>query len=153
MQVTFGKHIGKSVELLMIKDPSYIKYVLEQKSPTGSMAKVKSHIKKLIQLFDTKSFIGKECWDKSCKKEVTRFTVYLDNLDPYWWCSTCDPYQTGANAGKLQSPIGYQSALQHVELYCRNRKTDYTAIIKMIAQAKGLSNRVTEAQAQKFFHD
>lgn len=152
MQVTFGKHAGKSVELLMIKEPGYVKWVLEQQSPTGAMAKVKSYIQQLIKTFDAKPFIGKECWAKSCNKSATRFTVYLDNIDPYWWCGTCDPYQTGANSGKLQSPIGYTSALEHVELYCRSRKSDYMDIFKMISQAKGLPARVGETQAQKFFH-
>jgi len=152
VQVTFGKHAGKSVELLMLKEASYIKWVLEQQSPTGAMTKVKAHILRLIENFDAKPFVGKQCWSKSCGKEVTRLTVYLDNIDPYWWCDTCDPYQTGAISGKLQLPVDYISALQHVELYCRNRKSDYTAIIKMIAQAKGLPGRVGEAQVQKFFH-
>ncbi len=152
MQVTFGKHAGKSVELLMLKEPSYIKWILDQQSPTGSMAKVKSHIQKLVQVFDKKPFTGKQCWAKTCKKLATRFTIYLDNLDPYWWCNACDPYQTGANSGKLQSPIDYRSALQHVEMFCRNRKSDYTDIIKMISQAKGLPGRVGEVQAQKYFH-
>ena len=136
----------------MLKEPSHIKWVLDQQSPTGAMAKVKSHIQQLIQVFDTKPFTGKQCWAKACKKPATRFTVYLDNLDPYWWCHACDPYQTGANSGKLQAPIDYRSALQHVELFGRNRKSDYTDIIKMISQAKELPGRVGEAQAQKFFH-
>lgn len=152
MQVEFGKHVGKSVEFLMLKEPSYIKWVLEQQSPTGAMAKVKSYIQQLIEIFDKKPFTGKQCCAKKCKQPATRFTVYLDNLDPCWWCNTCDPYQKGANSGKLQSPINYRSALQHVELYCRNRKSDYTDIIKMISHAKSLPNRIGEAQAQKFFH-
>lgn len=151
VQVTFGKHSGKSVELLMLKEPSYIKWVLEQKSPTGSMANIKSHIEHLIQVFDTKPFMGKNCWSKACQKQATKFTVYLDNLDPHWWCSECNPYQTGANSGKLQSPIDYRSALFHVELFCRNKTSDYRDIIKMISQAKGLPIRVGEPQAAKFF--
>jgi hypothetical protein len=152
VQVSFGKHAGKSVEFLMLKEPTYIKWVLDQQSPTGAMAKVKSGIQQLIQVFDIKPFEGKQCWTKTCVKPVTRFSVYLDNLDPCWWCNTCDPYQTGANPGKLQAPINYQSALRHVELFCSGRKSDYADIIKMISQAKGLPNRVGELQAQKFFH-
>ena len=136
----------------MLKEPSYIKRVLEQQSPTGTMAKVKSHIPQLIKAFDAKPFVGKQCWAKSCNKATTRFTVYLDNIDPYWWCDTSDPYQTGANSEKLQLPIGYKPVLQHVEFYCRNRKSDYKGIIKMISQVKGLQVRVGEAQAEKFFH-
>jgi hypothetical protein len=151
VQVTFGKHVGKSVELLMLKEPAYIKWVLDQQSPTGAMAKVKLHIQQLIQVFDKKSFAGKQCWAETCVKPATRFSVYLGNLDPCWWCNTCDEYQRGANPGKLQTPINYQSALQHVKNYCKGRKSDYTGIIKMISQAKGLPSRVSETKAQEFF--
>lgn len=116
------------------------------------MANLKIYIQQLIKIFDAKPFTGKQCWDKSCSKAVTRFTVYFDNIEPYWWCESCDPYQSGANSGKLQLPIGYFSALQHVELFCRSKKSDYADIIKTISQAKGLPARVGEAQAQQFFH-
>jgi hypothetical protein len=76
VQVTFGKHVGKSVELLMLKEPAYIKWVLDQQSPTGAMAKVKLHIQQLIQVFDKKSFAGKQCWAKTCAEPATRFSVY-----------------------------------------------------------------------------
>ena len=152
MQVTIGKHAGKSVELLMLKEPNYINWVLDEQSPTGDLANIKRHVQQLIKILDTKAFTKNQCWSKSCKKKATKFTVYADNLDPYWWCNTCDPYQTGSNSGKLQSPVKYQSALQHAKLICRNRKSDYTDIIKMISQGKGLPGRVGEAQAQKFFH-
>ena len=65
MKVTFGKHAGKSVELLMLKEPSYIKWVLDKESPTGAMEKVKSHIQQLIQIFDAKPFTGKQCRAKN----------------------------------------------------------------------------------------
>ncbi len=151
MNVTFGKHMGKSVELLMLKEPSYIKWILEQESPRGAMASVQAYIKHLVLLFDQKPLIEQQCSSKTCKKQATQFTVYLDNLLPHWWCNTCDPYQTGANAGKLQSPMRYLQALRHVEVFCNNRKPDYSVMIKAISQGKGLPNRVGEAQAKAFF--
>ena len=116
------------------------------------MAKTQSHLQQLIKIFNEKPFVGKKCSASLCEGIVTGFTVYMDNLDPYWWCDTCDPYQTGAVSGRLQTPIGYNSALRHVELYCQNRKSDCGDIIKMISRAKGLPNRVGDAQAQKFFY-
>lgn len=154
MDITFGKHSGRSVELLMIKYPTYIKWILENQELSGSMVSIKNHILKLIQIFDSKPFTGKNCRGKSCKKQAIKFTVYLESIDdPHWWCSICDPYQTGALEGKLQSPIRYQEALQHVETYCHNRESDYRDIIKIIAQAKGFANSVGESQAQKFFNE
>jgi hypothetical protein len=152
MNVTFGKHMGKSVELLMLKEPSYIKWILEQESPRGAMASVQAYTKHLVLLFDQKPLI-EQCCSKTCKQQATRLTVYLDNLLPHWWCHTCDPYQTGANAGKLQSPMGYLQALRHVEVFCNNRKPDYSGMINAISQGKGLPRRVGETQAKKFFRD
>lgn len=40
MQVAFGKHTGKSVELLVLKDPSYIRWILDQLNTYGAMKKV-----------------------------------------------------------------------------------------------------------------
>lgn len=153
LKVSFGKYTGKSVELLMLKEPSYIKWVLEQQSSASGMAAVKLYVKTLIEKFDSKPIVGKNCCAfKECNNIATKFTVYRDNLDAYWWCDTCDPYQMGASSGKLQSPTDYRSALRHVESFCQGKKSSYSEIIKMISRAKGLPMRVGEAQAQKFFH-
>ena len=116
-------------------------------------AKLFSKYQYLIQIFDKNSFTENICWGHNCKKTATRFTVYVGNINPYWWCSTCDPNQVGAEFGKLQSPIKYLAAIRYVEMFCRDNKSDYVEIIKMMAQAKGLPSRVGEKQAQKFFHD
>lgn len=153
MKINFGKHSGKSLEILILKDPSYIKWILAQTSPKGEMAVIKTHAKKLIAIFDAKPITNKNCWAfRECHNKATKLTVYRDNIDPYWWCDTCDPYQTGANPGKLQSPVHYVSALEHVEAFCSDKKSSHSKIIKTIARAKGLPMRVGEAQAQKFFY-
>ena len=155
MQVTFGKHVGKSVELLMIKEPNYISWILGQDSPRGAMAKMKSHVEQLIYIFDAKPFTEKKCYSATCSNQATRLTMYEENLIPlpFWWCDTCDPYQTGANRGKLRFLMGYLSALQYVRSFCGGKKSDYVTIIKRIAQSKGLPHRVGELQVQKFFKD
>jgi len=152
MVITFGKkHNGKSVELVMLRDPSYIKWMLSLSNPSGSIKKAIGHVKTLQMKFDAKPYLGKTCWNKLCKNPVTKLTVYHDNLDPYWWCDTCDPYDAGANPGKLQSPDDYDLALLHVDHFCSNRKSDYLDLIKTIAEAKGLPKRVGENAAQQFF--
>ncbi len=149
MQVTFGKHDGKSVEWLVLKEPDYIKWVLQQ-SASGKMLQVKTHAAALIKKFDAKPLL-KTCRAEDCSEKATRVTVYLDNLLPVWWCANCNPYQLGANSGKLQVISTYAQALSHVEFYCKGRKSDSAEIVKYLAQARGLPSRVSETHAQAFF--
>lgn len=149
MLVTFGKNNGKSVEWLALKDPSYIQWVLKQ-SASGTLLQVQQHATSLIKKFDATPFLI-TCRADDCSQVATRATVYLENIEPEWWCEKCDPYQLGANAGKLQAISKYSQALGHVDLYCNSRKSDSNTIIKYLAQAKGLPKRVSEDQAQKFF--
>jgi hypothetical protein len=44
MVITFGEHKGKSVELIMLKEPSYVKWVLDQLNPPGALLPVKNEI-------------------------------------------------------------------------------------------------------------
>jgi transcription elongation factor Elf1 len=147
MQVTFGKHSGKSVEALLLKEPAYIKWVLEQ-SPSGALLAVKNEAKRLIGKFDSRPY---EVRCNSCNQVATRATVYLDNLAAHWWCGNCNPYSLGANPGKLQEIRTYSQALQHVECYCRSRQGDFASLIKQLAKAKGLPERATEKKIVEFF--
>ena len=149
MLVTFGKHDGKSVEWLVLKESDYIKWILSQ-SASGKILQIQKHAAALVKKFDAKPLLN-QCRAEDCSEKAIRATVYLDNLLPEWWCAECNPYQLGANAGKLQSISTYSQALTHVELYCRGRKSDSAEIIKYLAQAKGLPSRVSESHAQAFF--
>lgn len=151
MEVQFGKHAGKSLELIVLKEPDYLTWMLGQSDATGAMKHAQKEAERLITIFDKKPFI-KTCEGNSCGKPSTRCTVYTNNVrTPYWWCADCDPYQSGANRGKLYSVSTYRQALQHVTLHCGGRTSDYKAIIKEMAIAKGLPSRVGKPQAQKFF--
>ena len=149
MQVTFGKHDGRSVEFLMLKEPGYVHWLI-QESPSGALLAVKHHAQSLMKKFDAKPF-HRACHGRNCTASATRATVYGTSLAPYWWCDNCDPYEAGANDGKLQGVRTYGQALNHVEFYCAGRKSDYVALIKYLAEAKGLPARVGEKQANAFF--
>ncbi len=149
MQVAFGKHAGKSVELLMFKEPGYVHWLLQQ-SPSGALLVVQRHAHSLMKKFDAKP-LHRQCHGHNCSALATRATVYGNSLAPYWWCDNCDPYEAGANSGKLQGVRTYSEALTHVEFYCGGRKSDYVALVKYLAQAKGLPTRVGEQQANAFF--
>ena len=150
MEVTFGKHKGSSVEFLVLKQADYVTWLLEQTDAYGALQRVRKHAKGLILSFDAKRVL-KKCYGR-CDKVATYCTVYSDNvLQPYWWCDTCDPYQSGASRGKLHPIRAYEDALGHASLYCRGRRDDYRELILEIARAKGLPDRVGEAQARAFF--
>lgn len=150
MEVTFGKHQGKSIETLVIKEPTYTAWMLLVESPTGQMKSVQKRARQLVSCFDDKPIII-ECYGKGCGNRATRCTIYLNNVaTPHWWCDECDPYQSGANPGKLQAVQTYQQALGHVDMYCKGRVTDARNLVRSLAQAKGLPARITEGNAKKF---
>jgi hypothetical protein len=139
------------VELVVLKHPKYVRWMISKQDATGSLARARTHAQSKITKFDAKPFTT-TCEGRHCKNQATRCTVYSDNVtDPHWWCEECDPYQTGANAGKLQSLRTYAAACHHVELYCSSRLSDYKAIITAMAKAKGLPARVGEKEAGEFF--
>jgi len=114
------------------------------------MLRVVNEAQRLIKIFDSKP-CQTECYGKDCSKSATYCTVYKSNVyTPYWWCEDCDPYEQGADEGKLQVVGTYQDAINHCSMYCTTRDA-IKDLIKTLAQAKGLPNRVGEAQAERFF--
>jgi len=150
MKVTFGKYKGKTVEYLMINQPDYIKWILTEHEPSGDLATIQNHVLKLIRKFDKKPFIGKSCSSSNCNNTATRFTINKENLTAYWWCDSCEPKHTDIPNDQLQSPIGYKSAIKHIDLYCNESISAYKTIIQMIATAKGLSS-ISELKMIMFF--
>jgi len=150
MNVGFGKHAAMSVEMLVLKQPDYVRWVLEQATPSGRMRVVQQECQRLIFRFNAKPLV-KRCSGNGCTQGATRASVYKDNLTPVWWCDVCDPCQMGADAGKLQIVRTYQDAIIQVDSYCVGNRSDLKYLVKALAQAKGLPSRVGEAQAQAFF--
>lgn len=148
MRSPVGVHKGKLVEELVIKEPAYVHWLLGQ-SPTGGLLGMKIEAKNLIKKFDGKPYTVK-CFNR-CGNPVARLSVYGDSIVPMWWCTNCDPYDQGANDGKLQIFSHYVDALDHVQMYCDGKKGDYRSLIKSMAKAKGLPARVGEPQLEAFF--
>ena len=150
MKVGFGKHNGKSVETIILKEPSYIEWALAQASSSGTLARLKGEAQRLIAIFDAKPYRTK-CYGHGCSKLATRCSVYLRNVyGPMWWCDDCDPYQRGADDGKLSVVRTYRDALEHCTLFCTNRSA-VESLVRALAQAKGLPQRVSEKQSAEFF--
>lgn len=149
MQITFGKHQGKSSEEVVLKHGSYAKWVLEQTEAGSGLGSLRVDLKKLIGKFDGKPIL-KAC--HNCKKPATLVTAYWNNdVTLYPWCDMCDPYSAGALEGKLYQLRSYQDALRHVEYRCGGTKAGYDRIVRAFAEAKGLPGRVGSAAAKKFF--
>lgn len=148
MIVSFGKHEGKSVELLVLKEPDYIKWVVGQEA-TGPLLAVQREANRLIRVFDSKPFVAK-CL--KCKRnDATRVSLYQGKSDPYWWCDKCNPLSRGADPSKIRIAIGYEGLLYHVECTCGGRKSDYRNVVRKVAELKGLPKRVGDAQSSAFF--
>jgi len=150
MKITFGKYKGKTVEYLMINQPDYIKWILIEHEPSGDLATTQKQVSKLIRKFDKKPFIGKSCSSSNCNNSATKFTICKSNLNPHWWCNSCEPIHADITSEQLQSPVGYKSAIKHIDLYCNENISAYKTVIQMIAEAKGLSS-ITELKMIMFF--
>jgi hypothetical protein len=149
MKAPLGKHKDKLMDVIILKEPSYVSWLLDQ-SAAGGLLAMKNEAKSLISKFDNKRYTVM-CSGHDCMSSATRLSVYLDNVTPFWWCNHCDPYEKGANPGKLQIFSKYSDALHHVKNYCNGKSTHYKKIIKEMAKAKGLPNRAGDAQAKYFF--
>jgi hypothetical protein len=150
MLITFGQHNGKSVELVILKHPEYVKWVLNQVNPKGPLVQIQNEMYRLLIIFDQKPFLT-SCSGRDCTNPVTRTSVYKDNLRLMFWCDLCSPDLIGTQSGRIQIIETYVDALNHVGTYCENRKSDYRDLIRSLASAKGLGKRVGEEQAKEFF--
>jgi hypothetical protein len=151
MQVTFGKHHGKYLTTLILKEPNYVKWVLEQTAAAGPLAQVKAEVERLVSIFDDKP-ITQGCYGRNCNKQAVKFSAYVGSPSPLCtWYDSCNPYHRGALDGKLVELKTYRKALQHVALTCGERKGRYRAIIKSIALAKGLPKRSRQQHIHAFF--
>ena len=151
MLITFGKHKGTSIPSVVLKEPDYVRWVLGQHNAEGALAKVEAEMKELVASFDAKP-IARGCAGHICKANATCFSTYFGSPSSlHFWCDSCDPYQSGANKGKLSKCKTYQEALAHIEFSCKGTRTGYKAIIRELALAKGLTQRSGEAQIAAFF--
>lgn len=150
MQATIGKHAGTAMEVLMLKQPGYINWLLDYPA-CGLLAPMKQEAIRLVNVFDVKSFAD-PCTAEGCATYATRMTVYAESVVPMFWCDQCDPYRLGAKPGQLNVIRTYQQALAHVTNSCYMRKASYREIVLKMAHAKGLSDRVGVREAEAFFN-
>ncbi len=150
MRIDFGIHNGKSVELVVLKDPGYVKWVLEETRPSRGLLLLREEISRLLKIFDEKPILAR-CNGRGCNNKATRVSVYRRSVDPSWWCDNCFPSQQSAFEDKPRMISTYKDALNHVAYSCRGKQSDYETLIYALAQAKGLISNVDEANTQEFF--
>lgn len=149
MIVRFGKHSGKTVEEIVLRDPDYVAWLLRQETPRGQMEAVCAEARRLIWIFDGKPFAAR-C--SSCEATATRCSIYRGpNHGLRCWCDECDPYSAGAGPGKLEVIRTYADAVRHVTSQCSSGKTDSRRIIRELAQVKDLPARARLNKIRAFF--
>jgi len=143
MDFKSGKHEGMTTEAVLLKEPDFAEWYWEHypDAPHGR------DFKRLAAWFDQKPLI-KKC---SCKKPATRASGYRGSPSLMFWCATCDPYSSGANAGKLVEITTLEGALNHINHTANANRSFKRMIVKELAQAKGLPRRVGKVQALAFF--
>ena len=149
MMILHGKHTGKSVEWVVLKDPSYTWWVLNEPNANGWLIPARQEALRLLNIFDRKRFL-KKCTE--CKERVATKASFCDDSPiPLWWCNECEPDLTETLKGRIHTVITYTQAFDHIRDYSRGRKGDLNYLIHLLAEAKGLLKRVGEKQARSFF--
>jgi hypothetical protein len=148
MIISFGRHKGISGEMLILRDPSYVKWILIEEGDSEQFIKVQNEMYRLISKFDAKPFI-KNCL--ACNERVaTRVSIYKGDFDHLEFCNICDPYDWGATPGKLVICKKYMDILWYIDY---GRRSGLRRLLRSVAQSKGLPHRITEKRAKIFFDE
>jgi len=148
LRVTFGKHRGKSLELLFLKEPGYVAWVCDQEKASAPLARLQDVACQLRRVFDRKPLL-KPCL--RCGGQAVRFSYYLNGTGLMFWCDTCNPYSSGAAPGRLAIGQRYEELVDRVRAASTGPNTDLKSLVLELARAKGLPSRVGESQAAAFF--
>ena len=68
--LTFGKHKGETIGKLILREPGYIKWMLEETDASGPMAKAAADARRLIKSFDHKA-LTVSCSGSRCQRPAT----------------------------------------------------------------------------------
>lgn len=144
MKFQTGKHAGQTLEEVLLKKPDFARWYVEN---YGSTAHATEFVR-LSKVFSAKPFVEK-C--NGCNSTATRASAYRGDDSLMFWCDDCDMYSSGANAGKLQEIKTITNALDHIKYTASGNRALSRAIVKRLAQAKGLPKRIGADHAVKFF--
>ncbi len=144
MEMSFGRYRGKPVAWVMIEDIGYFKWMKSQQMTDKPEYKF---LLKLVSKFDSKPFSEERCCG-SCKGKntVTRLSLHSNKYNGLnlWWCDKCDPYESGATKGSLNT-------ISKVSDIVRMRKDERNILMKLFASAKGVPKTKTKKALGNFF--
>ncbi|MFA7418894.1 MAG: hypothetical protein WCZ90_04335 [Melioribacteraceae bacterium] len=149
MEITFGVHKGKTSQIVFLKEPNYVQWVLNKNSIYNDLLIIKNNFRYLIEILDTKPFKG-TC--HNCRKPATRLAFWQGEVSSFYYsCDTCDSSSLGADEGQIRYVRTYSDAIKYVGNFCVGKKNIYQKMIKSMASAKGLNGRLTKENAHTFF--
>jgi hypothetical protein len=70
MQMGFGKHASKSHEWMLVRQPDYVKWVLDEEGPSGRLADAQRQFRRLISQFNASPFLEK-CFAVGCLEPLS----------------------------------------------------------------------------------
>ena len=144
MIIANGPKAGTSTQELFLKEPGWVQFFVAKNPQSKVTADLRRHDKALT----AKPFVEK-CF--RCKGQATRLSFYSGNAhSSVAWCDDCDPYTLAARAGKLTIVQTFMQAVRFVDSTCKGRRADKRLVVRQLAEAKGLPNRVGQAAAIKF---
>lgn len=122
IKMPFGKHINKTIREILVREPDYVRWIIELKNTYGSMEYFQKLFRELVLLFNTTH--TEKCI--RCGFDASSLSFYMGNpTDPYFWCYKCVKERPGgfADPGKLvYSKINYFSILGNLHRrYMDNR--------------------------------
>jgi hypothetical protein len=144
MMFKTGKHEGKSTQEVLLKKPDFAQWYIGQHPNSPPARAFVQHMRD----FDSKPFTQK-C-DGGCGSLASRASTYRGSATLYFWCSRCNPYESGAEESKLTIVSTIGEVLQHIDWTASSNRNLKRRIVRSLARAKGLPARVGEKQAIEF---
>jgi hypothetical protein len=145
MRFQSGTYPGKTTEEVLLKFPDWAHWVAN-KNPDAKHSKA---FLALAKKFKEKPFVV-PC-DGKCGELATRGTAYAGSPSLMFWCDDCSPTQSGASGSKLTEVRTIGDVLRHIRHTANGHRGFSRAIVRELAEAKGLPTRVGEKQALAFF--
>jgi hypothetical protein len=144
MRFKGGQHAGKTYEEVFLKKPDFARWYAREFGDTPAAAEFRELAKK----FNEKPFTAR-C--HGCINVATRASAYRGTPSLYFWCDSCKAADAGAVGDKLVIVRTIKEALDHVHDTASGKRVYMRAIVRELAEAKGLPTRVGEKQAVGFF--
>jgi hypothetical protein len=143
MRFKSGKHEGMITEQVALTEPDFAQWTIEQypESPHGQA------FSRHRRDFDDKPFT-ENCHGKCGRKATCASSAWGSSL-LFFWCDECDPSCTGARLVRTICTVS--ELLEHVDLTAYGNRSLKRQLVRQLAEAKGLPERVGEAQALEFF--